>query len=168
MANDITPLDIDVIVQMTNDTFATWSFNHKETDRDATQVRLFIGQEYQVTYQLRDADRWSIDAVSLRRVSDDPNVGFVTLTQGQTSGPRTLLDGAGTLAVEKFTPESVTLIITNTLTTDREALTVGLSLTVSANHSLPGKDSQPIPKQSSQDPQMVLEPRTVPPPPTGH
>jgi len=159
MADDIIPIDIGVSVQMMDGTaFATWSFDHEKTGGDATEVRLYLGQEYRVTYRLLDASSWSIDAVSLRRVSDS-NVGFVTLTQGETTKPQPLPDGAGTLTVEVFGPDAVSLNITNELSPGSEALTLGLSLTVSA------RNSQSILKQSSQDPQVILEPRTVPPPP---
>lgn len=159
MADDIKPIDIGVSVQMTDGAHtATWSFEHESSDRDATQVRLFSGQEYRVTYRLSDAGSWRIDALSLRRVSDSTDSGFVTLIQGQTTDGLELPDGAGTLAVEVFAPDSVSLSITNTLSSGSEPLTLGLSLTVSSTNS------QSVARQSSQDPQMVLEPRNVPPP----
>lgn len=159
MANDIKSIDIGVRVQMRDDNpSASWSFGNEKDGRDATQVRLFSGQEYRVTYRLLDASSWSLDAISLRRVSDS-NAGFVTLTQGETTQPQALADGAGTVTVVEFNPEAVTLGITNALSSGSEPFTLGLSLTVSA------RSSQGAPRQSSQDPQMVLEPITIPPPP---
>ncbi|MFY0567607.1 hypothetical protein ACN28E_27795 [Archangium lansingense] len=160
MANDIKSIDIDVRVQMMDgNPCATWSFDREEGGRDATQVKLFSGQEYQVTYRLLDATSWRLAAVSLRRVYDSISAGFVTLTQGETmQTPQSLEDGAGTVSVTVFNPDALTLSITNALSSGSEAFTLGLSLTVSAN-------SQGIPKQSSQDPQVVLEPVTIPPPP---
>lgn len=158
MANGIKSINIDVSVQMVDGSpCATWSFDHEGNGTDATQVKLYSGQKYRVTYQLLDASDWSLDAVSLRRVSDS-NAGFVTLTQGETTQPQQLPDGAGTLAVAVFNPDAVTLNIKNELTSGSEPLTLGLSLTVSATNS------QGTPKQSSQDPQMVLEPNPPPPP----
>lgn len=161
MANDPQSIDIDVSVQMTDgDPFATWSFGTGRNGLNATRVTLYSGEQYHVTYQLRDEAfrSWKLEAVSLRRVSDDhPNTGFVTLDQGQTTEPYRLPDGAGSLTVEKFSPRAVTLHVTNALT-GSESLTVGLSLTVSARHS------PTTPKQSSQDPQMILEPNPPPPP----
>ncbi len=158
MANDIKSIDIGVSVQMMDGTpCATWSFDEEKGDGDATQVKLYSGQEYRVTYRLRDASSWSLYAVSLRRVSDS-NAGFVTLTQGETTQPQQLPDGAGTLTVRVFNPDAVTLDISNELSSGSESLTLGLSLTVSA------RKSQGTPKQSSQDPQMVLEPNPPPPP----
>lgn len=158
MANDIKSIDIDVSVQMMDgNPCATWSFDTKKGDTDATQVKLYSGQEYRVTYRLRDASSWKLEAVSLRRVSDS-NTGFVTLSEGETTRPQQLPDGAGTLTVEEFNPRAVTLHITNALSSGSEPLTVGMALTVSARHSLE------TPKQSSQDPQMILEPNPPPPP----
>lgn len=159
MADDITPIDISVIVQMKKDAHAaTWSFANKESG-NAAQVKLYMGQKYRVTYKLHDASSWSLDALSLRKVSNS-NAGFVTLTRGQTTkSQQPLPDGAGTLTVEVFDPDTVILNVKNELTSGSAPLALGLSFTVSA------KNSQETPKQSSQDPQMVLEP-TPPPPPT--
>lgn len=161
MADDILTLDIGVNIQLREgDPFASWSFEHRTGGGDATEVRLFIGQRVRITYQLTDPSSWRLEAASLRRVSSDASHGFVTLTSGQTTQPHALQEGAGTVAVSTFSADSLVVDLINTLSTNGEPFTVGLSLTASTSYS------QAIPKQSSQDPQMVLEPRTVPPPPT--
>lgn len=161
MANDIKSIDIDVSVQMREGSpFATWSFDTGRNDLNATQVTLYSGEHYRVTYQLNDDafQSWKLEAVSLRRVSDaQSNTGFVTLSQGQTTDPHQFPEGAGLLTVEKFSPREVTLFVTNTLS-GNESFIVGLALTVSARHS------PKTPKQTSQDPQMVLDPNPPPPP----
>ncbi|HEX5750343.1 MAG TPA: hypothetical protein VFZ09_29195 [Archangium sp.] len=159
MANDIKSIEIGVSVRMVDGNLcATWSFDNENADRDGTQVRLFSGQEYQVTYRLLDPASWSLDAASLRRVSDS-NTGFVTLTQGETTSPQALPEGAGTVTVAAFASDALTLNVTNALSSGSEPFTVGLSLTVSA------RNAQGTPKQSSQDPQMILEPVIAPPSP---
>ncbi len=156
-------INIDVRLQMQDGALsATWFFTHEEGGRDATQVRLYSGQEYLVTYQLVDPAAWSLDAASLRRVTSDTSTGFLTLGTGQTTPSHTLQEGAGTVSVKTFSAETLTLSITNTQAPTNAPWTLGLSLTVSS------RNTQGRGKQSSQDPQMVLEPVTVPPPPSGH
>ncbi|HSP77417.1 MAG TPA: hypothetical protein VLQ93_02725, partial [Myxococcaceae bacterium] len=110
-ASKPTFIDIGVSVQMGEGALlATWAFANEANGSDANRVSLDSGQEYRVTYQLSDASTWSLAALSLRRVPSS-NTGFATLEQGQTTQPLQLPEGAGTIAIEVFTPEKVTLCI---------------------------------------------------------
>lgn len=157
-AADVVHHDIEVgVVHEEGTPCATWSFQLGNGEGDATRISLYTGQKYQVTYRLRDAS-WGFEAVSLRQVTST-SAGFVTLSQGQSAPPHTLPANAGTLTVVEVLPDKIVLDVSNALPEGDASFIVGLSLTVTS------LDTPTLPRQSSQDPQMVLESK-VPPPPT--